>query len=184
MKKTLVDIFNEIGNHTGIDYGHNDKNSLHSYLDIYDGYFAPFQKGCSIMEIGLAGGKSIELFDKYFENSKIVGVDISVIFPMDEYRNQVEIIECDATTDLINKKLGDQKFDIIIDDASHMEQDQIKTFDLLKHRMKKGGVYIIEDILSLDQNAHRFKALHPNCTIIDLRNQKGRFDDVLIIYKF
>ena len=78
----------------------------------------------------------------------------------------------------------DYKFDYIIDDGSHMEQDQIKTFQMLKPFMKEGGVYIIEDILALDQNAHRFRALHHNCEIVDLRKQKGRFDDVLIIYRF
>lgn len=183
--KTLKEIFAEIG-HFGSDIGCNDKGGTHSYLEVYDGYFAPFQcrENVSILEIGLALGDSIKLFDQYFYNAKIVGVDISVIFPPQEYKNEVEIIECDATTDLVNQKLGNQMFDIIIDDGSHMEQDQIKTFELLKHRMKKGGIYIIEDILALDQNAHRFKALYPNCTIIDLRNQKGRFDDILIIYKF
>jgi hypothetical protein len=30
----------------------------------------------------------------------------------------------------------------------------------------------------------KFKSLHDNCEIMDLRHIKGRYDDVLIIYRF
>lgn len=182
--KTLVDIFAKIGNHTGVDLGGNDKNSTHSYLETYDKLFAPFQKDCSFLEIGLAMGDSIKLFDEYFENSKITGVDISVVFEVPEYKNDVRIIQSDATKSSFLDKIKDEMFDIVIDDGSHMEQDQVDTFNMLKSSMNKGGIYIIEDILALDSNRKRFESLHSNCEIIDLRGVKGRFDDVLIIYRF
>lgn len=184
--KTLQEIFNEIG-HFGSDIGCNDKGGTHSYIETYDGLFSKKRDNCSILEIGLALGDSIKLFDRYFNNSKIVGCDISVIFDykeVNENNNSVRIIEHDATKSSFLSQIADEKFDFIIDDGSHMELDQIQTFMMLKHKMKPGGVYIIEDILAIDQNAGRFKALHDNCTIIDLRSKKGRFDDVLIIYQF
>jgi 23S rRNA U2552 (ribose-2'-O)-methylase RlmE/FtsJ len=179
---TLKEIFAEIG-HFGNDIGCNDKGSLHSYLDKYDELFSPFKKGCILLEIGLALGDSIKLFDTYFDNSKIVGVDISVVFPKTEYKNNVVIIESDATKDNFLRHIKDDMFDIIIDDGSHMEADQVATFNLLKGKMKSGGVYIIEDILSLDTNRQMFESLHDNCEIIDMRDN-GRFDNVLIIYRF
>ena len=181
--RTLTEIFAEIGNHTGKDIGCNDKGGIHTYLETYDKLFAPFQKGCTIMEIGLAMGDSIRMWDEYFENSQIFGVDISVVFPVVNYKNDVVIIEGDATEEKFLNSLFFPDMDIIIDDGSHMEADQIKTFNLLKGKMKQGGIYIIEDILALDQNRNRFESLHDNCEIVDMRHT-GRFDNVLIIYRF
>lgn len=179
--KTLQEIFLQHAT-WGKDVGHGDKGSTHSYIETYEKLFEPFRNGCSFMEIGLAMGWSMKMWDEYFSNSKITGVDIGLIFDTTQYSEQCRFIECDATKPELIGKLGDQKFDIIVEDGSHMESDQIATFELLKHRMNPNGIYIIEDILALDQNKHRFKALHHNCEIIDLRGVKNRFDDVLIIY--
>jgi 23S rRNA U2552 (ribose-2'-O)-methylase RlmE/FtsJ len=180
--KTLKEIFQSIG-HFGSDIGCNDKGSTHSYIDSYERLLSPYRKGCSLLEIGLALGDSIKLWDQYFEKSRITGVDVSVIFEPGKYKNHVTIIQSDATkADFLGKT--SETFDVIIDDGSHMENDQIDTFNLLKGRMNKGGIYIIEDILALDSNRQRFQNLHSNCEIIDLRKEKGRFDDVLIIYRF
>ena len=189
--KTLSEIFAEIGNNTGVDIGCNDKGGIHTYLGTYERLFAPFRNGCTLMEIGLAMGDSLRLWDEYFTNSQIIGADISVVFEIGNYKNSMTIIEADATKpdlmDIVNgRSIGqklDIKFDIVVDDGSHMEADQIKTFQLLKDNMNPGGIYIIEDILALDQNRHKFEALHDNCEIIDMRHT-GRFDNVLIIYKF
>lgn len=182
--QTLQEIFAEIGNHSGVDLGGNDKNSTHSYLPLYDELFRPYKNGCNFMEVGLASGDSIKLYDRYFNNSKIIGVDISVVFSEKEYRNDVTIIEGDATKPDFLKNIEGLKFNIINEDASHMEQDSIATFKLLKPYMAKGGIYVIEDVLSIDASAPRFKAIHDNCEIIDMRHVKNRFDDVVIIYRF
>lgn len=181
--KTLKDIFKNIG-HFGSDIGCNDKGGTHSYIETYDQLFEKYRNNCSFLEIGLALGDSIKLFDEYFTNSNIVGVDISVVFTPSIYKNKVEIIQSDATKKEFLETIQGKTFDIIIDDGSHMEDDQVVTFNLLKSRMNKGGIYIIEDILALDQNRKRFESLHDNCEVIDLRKVKNRFDDVLIIYRF
>jgi len=184
MKQTLTEIFKEIG-HFGEDIGCNDKGGTHTYLGAYENLFAPFRNGCTFMEIGLALGDSIKLFDRYFENSQIVGVDIGLVFPppVEGYRNKVHLIEADATKPEFLEKMGMRKFDIIIDDASHMGDDQVATFNLCKHMMNPGGLYVIEDILNLDMSRKTFEGLHDNCEVIDMRHT-GRFDNVLICYKF
>jgi len=205
MKQSLTEIFKRIG-HFGSDIGCNDKNGTHTYTETYDKVLEPYRNGCTFMEIGLAMGDSIKLFDEYFENSKIIGVDISVVFEIPKYKNDVQIIQADATKVEFLKQIDDyrfsskwvdkdgykcadlnsittQIFDVIIDDGSHITQDQIDTFNLLKGKMNKGGIYIIEDILALDIERKKFEALHDNCEIIDMRSN-GRFDNVLIIYRF
>lgn len=182
--KTLKEIFAETGNFSKQDIGCNDKGGLHTYIETYDKLFAPFQSGCNIMEIGLALGHSIRMFDEYFTNSNIVGVDISLVFDYVGKNNKVELIQADATKANFIKELNDEvKFDIIIDDGSHMTNDQIATFELLKGRMNKGGIYIIEDILALDTERKRYESLHNNIEIVDMRHT-GRFDNVLLIYRF
>lgn len=185
--KTLKEIFAEIG-HFGEDIGCNDKGGTHSYLESYDNLLEPYRnKSIKFLEIGLALGDSLKLFDQYFYASTLYGVDISVVFPtpVRSGRNSIVVVEGDATKEeVIEAVSGDLGFDVVIDDGSHMEADQVASFNLLKGKMKPGGIYIIEDILALDQNAERFKALHDNCEIIDLRHVKGRFDDVLIVYRF
>lgn len=185
MKQTLQEIFNRIG-HFGEDIGCNDKGGTHSYIEPYEELFKKFQDGCSIMEIGVAKGDSVKLWNEYFHNSVIVGVDLSIIFeevkPMN--KNKIRTIAADGTKPELLDAIGTQTFDIIIDDGSHMTQDQITTFHLLKDRMNKGGVYIIEDLLALDRERQRYLQLHKNAEIIDLRKVKGRFDDALVVIKF
>ncbi len=188
-KQSLQEIFKEIGNHSGVDLGGNDKGSTHSYLETYDRLFAPYRNGATILEIGLATGDSIKLWDRYFENSIIVGTDISVVFdakdiPYNDNGNIIDIVEADATKPEFLDKIKQYEFDVVVEDSSHMEQDSVAIFNLLKPKMKPKSVYIVEDILNLDLSKERFKELHSDCEIIDLRHVKGRFDDCLIVYKF
>lgn len=183
MKRTLVDIFNEIGNHTGIDYGQNDKNGCHSYLETYDKLFEPFRDECTLLEIGLAGGDSIDLWDKYFENSTIIGVDITVVFQPKAYRNKVKIIQADATKPDFLEQIEDGSLDLCIDDGDHLTNSQLETFRLLKPKMKPSAIYIIEDLLALDIERKRYEAMHHSVEILDFREVKGRFDDGLVILR-
>jgi hypothetical protein len=163
--QTLQEIFNEIGNLTDKDFGGNDKGGkIHTYLETYDRLFASFRTGCTMLEIGLAMGDSIKLWDRYFENSKI--------------------LELDATTPKILDYIDDNSLQIVVEDASHMEADSIKIFKLLKPKMAKGSIYFIEDILNLELSRKKFEALHDNCEIIDMRKVNGRFDNCLIAYRF
>jgi hypothetical protein len=73
---------------------------------------------------------------------------------------------------------------VIIDDGSHLINDQIISFNILKNRMKPNGIYIIEDVNNLDSTIDTYKNLHNNIEIIDNRHIKNRIDDVLVVYKF
>ena len=54
---------------------------------------------------------------------------------------------------------------------------------LFEKMLNHGGIYIIEDILSLDIQLPEFKKLG-DCEVIDNRKLKNRFDDILIIFRF
>ena len=50
--------------------------------------------------------------------------------------------------------------------------------------MNKGGIFIIEDVVNIDQTKDIFLTIHNNVEIIDNRHIKYRHDDVLVVYKF
>jgi predicted O-methyltransferase YrrM len=152
----------------GADPGHGDKQSVHSYIPHYEHLFAPYRERGSILEIGLALGKSLAMWCDWFgPEARIFGVDISIVFSIDDPR--VTLIEADATNkdDLTNETFGkfwQETFDIIIDDGSHMQADQEAAFRLLAPRVRPGGLYIIEDILA------RAKPARPHQPAPELRS--------------
>lgn len=175
---------------TGPDVGHGDKGGTHSYIDQYAVLLAPFRlkTDCVFMEIGLAQGLSIAMWREYFDlpTQTVIGVDISLTFDTKPHTDRgTHLLKADATKPLMVEKIKTfAPLDVVIDDASHMAHDQESAFLLLKPLMAKGGMYIIEDILALEHERARFTRLHSNCEILDLRSKKGRFDDVLIVYRF
>lgn len=166
--------------------GHGDKGTTHSYIDEYQRLLEPYRNNSTILEIGLYEGLSLLMWDEYFINSVVVGIDVHLSEPLSKLVNQqrYNIIIGDATHDNIMTSLEPFNFDVIIDDGSHRIEDQVKSFNLLKSKMNKGGIYIIEDVDNLDKTEFIYKVLHNNIEIIDNRHIKGRYDDVLIVYKF
>jgi 23S rRNA U2552 (ribose-2'-O)-methylase RlmE/FtsJ len=184
MKNTLQKIYEKHGLEG--DVGHADKGNIHSYIPVYEELLKPYRESATVLEIGLAFGYSLRMWDEYFgDEAKIFGADILVAFDPIEFKSpRVTILEVDATTSELLTKLNGTKFDVVIDDGSHQAVDQINTFNLLRESMNPGGVYIVEDILDFDSVSSAFKSLHANCDVIDLRSVKNRFDDALIVLKF
>lgn len=184
MVETLTQIFQRHGVF-GVDAGHADKGSIHSYLETYERILEPFRERGALLEIGLANGKSMDMWSEYFgPNASLTGVDISVVFDASRFDSRVKIIEADATKPAVLDFLRGQQFNVIIDDGSHLQANQEATFRLLSPLVKKGGVYVIEDILNLEVSGPALTRMHPDCSVVDLRKQKGRFDDVLLLMWF
>lgn len=177
MTPTLAEIYERHSVH-GPDVGHGDKGGTHSYITEYEELLAPYREKCSFMEIGLAYGLSVAMWEEYFgPEATLTAADISIVFGQELFPRW-KFVEHDATKPTFLDALGDLRFDVVIEDGSHMTADQIATRDLILPRMNPGGLYIIEDILNLDATRHLF----PGAEIRDLRKVKGRFDDALIIY--
>ena len=176
--------------------GHGDKGTAHTYIEEYDKLFTPFRdKPINFLEIGIAYGESLEMWHEYFDNAQIYGADIRELeiysdhFKPGGYRDDArfKILIGDATKkEFLSNFPKDLKFDIIIDDGSHYFQDQFDSFSILKSKMNKGGLYIIEDVANISIMEDDFKSMHKKnkTTIIDNRLLKNRQDDVLIVYQF
>jgi len=153
--KTLLELFEKYNNLNDVEYP-SDKNSCHSYIeDVYEEYLAPYRnKKINLLEIGVSFSGSIRLWNDYFKNAQIYGVDNFSCG--EEYKNKskdliggevknIKII-CD---DAYDESVADQlpEFDVIIDDGPHTLNTQLKCIQLYLSKLKSDGIMFIEDII-------------------------------------
>ena len=101
-----------------------------------------------ILEIGLAKGGGIASLYFYFPNSNFIGADNNP-FRIRYKSNRIRNIYVDTSSKKILQNLTshlNQKFDIILDDCGHRLIDQILCFSENFKNLKKGGIYIVEDL--------------------------------------
>lgn len=135
-------------------YNHPHKMKCYKwihYFQIYEKHFSRFlnQEKVRVLEIGVYNGGSLEMWDYYFDNADIVGVDINedCLKLQDNFSENVLIeIGNQAKPDFWEAfKSRNKPFDIIIDDGGHMMNQQQTTFDLMYDHVQENGVYLVED---------------------------------------
>lgn len=147
MANPLLDIIN-----CGLDHYITKWNH---YLPLYHRHFEKYKKMASpenkiyVLEIGVLGGGSIDLWNKYFgkDNCVIYGVDIDQRCRTLE-KDNVKIIIGDQGDINFLKRLTTQipQVDIVIDDGGHTMHQQITSFNILFDHLRPGGVYLCEDL--------------------------------------
>ena len=158
----------------------SDKGTTHSYIEVYEWLFKPWRKmRARVLEIGVQEGFSLQLWRAYFVDASIWGIDLN---PIRVRVPGAGIIEGDATAAGILNKLS-PGWDIIIDDASHEPAAQVAAFELLHPLLTKGGLYVIEDLQSPDAVDYVRANVEADFELIDRREVKGRYDDVLMVYR-
>lgn len=186
--KTLKDIWNENLN------CQCDKGDVHTYLPIYEELMAPYRgrPGLRLLEIGVFKGQSIRMWERYFgPDATIYGIDCELqpvggmadLRPMiAEGTHHIMILNANSKAEL-DQHLGDLKFDIIVEDASHALEHQLGIYANLRDRLTPDGLYVIEDIDRLDSVRQQFLTIDPSrrVRIFDNRGIRGRFDDVLVV---
>jgi len=132
---------------TEIGLKHNtDKAYEHSFTEVYEGYFKKFTNP-SILEIGVYNGASLNTYNEYFDyKCTIIGVDNGEQLRYTPTHTNISVVIADQSQpEELANRVG-EAFDIIIDDGSHFVEHQINCFEALKSKVKKGGIYIIEDL--------------------------------------
>lgn len=133
-----------------IFYRHNENVSdkWTNYFSIYDDFFrCHIGNNPNVLEIGVQNGGSLQILSKYLKNAIIYGVDIDPKVLNLNLGPNINIYNFDITDEgAINQQFKKIKFDIIIDDGSHICSDIIQTFKLLFPKLKPGGVFLIEDL--------------------------------------
>jgi hypothetical protein len=121
------------------------------FLPVYDrelGAMVARGQPLRLLEIGVQNGGSLQVWHEYLpKGSLIYGIDIDehcrrLVFPP-----EIKVLIGDAGSPaFLNALLGDEFFDIIIDDGSHQADDVTSAFEALLPRLAPAGKYFIEDL--------------------------------------
>lgn len=172
----------------------SDKGTVHSYIEVYEEILAPYrERAVNVLEIGLFQGDSLRMWEQYFTNAKVYGIDCSEtphdgladLRPMiAEGTHNIFILDAESISD-VNRVFNGIVFDVIIEDAGHHKEQQEVIYSVFKPYLRENGIYIIEDIQDIDYNRREFETIDSKKTveIIDRRNIKNRYDDVIVIIK-
>lgn len=118
------------------------------YFSLYEKWLGKFQgKSPKILEIGIQHGGSSLMWLEYFgEGTKIIGVDIDQNCKKHQTKD-IEIFIGDQSDENFwdNFLKDNYDFDIIIDDGSHENYDQILTLKKTYNHLLDDGIYWCED---------------------------------------
>lgn len=132
----------------GIRMGTDKSSKRHNFLETYERHVGRLCSSASaVLEIGVFNGASLRMWEEFFPNAQIVGVDIKP----DKAEHQagricIEIGNAGSTQFL--RTIGERHgpFDLILDDGSHLWDHQQSAFREFWPFLKPDGVFIIEDI--------------------------------------
>lgn len=126
----------------GLKYN-TDKATFHNYCRFYQAYLPSPEKVSKLIEIGIFDGGSLKMWEEYYSNAIIYGIDILDKNQYETERIKIFTANQSKRSELENiiSKIG--KVDVIIDDGGHtMEQQQISLATLITFTR----YYVIEDL--------------------------------------
>ena len=121
---------------------------LHNYLPYYWMHFRDIRTEVGkVLEIGVQTDRSIRMWEEFFPNATIYGLDID---PACEQLagGRCEIFIGDQSDHSVLRRVVDRAgghFDIVIDDGSHRVEHQLASFDYLFPTLSDHGIYAVED---------------------------------------
>jgi hypothetical protein len=132
------------------------------YLRHYWLHFAPIRDEVQkVVEIGVHTPASMRMWEEFFPNAMIYGIDIDEnCRDMEGGRRRVFIgnqRDEGFLREFIERTGG--AFDIVIDDGEHSDFSVLKSFAWLFPALTDHGIYAIEDLLALKRALRFFRAL-------------------------
>jgi len=127
----------------------------HNYFHVYHKALARFQASgqpVTMLAVGVQSGGEVGMWRNYFGADKLtwIGVDINPSCKVLEQQYpgaKVLVGDQGDPATMVSQltALGSFPADIIIDDGSHHNDHQIKTFETMYPYLKPNGIYIVED---------------------------------------
>jgi SAM-dependent methyltransferase len=138
--------------------------ATHSYTYFYELLFSHCRESISrVLECGIGTnfedvasnmsmtgtpGASLRMWEEYFPNAEVIGVDIDsrVLFSTD----RIKTYQLDQTSvesiERFKCEIGNVQFDLIIDDGLHTLEAAKSLFENIFSHLKTNGIYVIEDV--------------------------------------
>ena len=134
----------------GLRYKTDKASSDHGYLASYEEYL-PFGRDdvFTFIEIGVFRGASALMWAEWFPKASIVGLDLKPP-KLKVSPGNLDLIVGDATKELTVERLKKKYVapSVVLDDGSHIWDQQRAALQSFWPWLKAGGVYVIEDIQS------------------------------------
>ena len=148
---------------------YNEDNSLHkhAYTAIYDLLFSHIRYNIiQFGEIGILDNNSMKMWREYFPNANLYGYewyDDKLDKAKEDklpytYYGKIDVTDNKSIEEEFKKLTW--KFDILIDDSTHIFDDQITLINTTCKYIDKGGILIIEDIFISEEEDRYKKALN------------------------
>jgi hypothetical protein len=201
----------EIMGRYGSDKGHKNINECwHNYTQIYYKLFNDIRNNkLRVFELGLGTnnpnmpsnmgingkpGASLYGWKEFFPNSNIYGADIDrdILFETE----RIKTYYCDQTNPEEIKKMWNHRelwepFDIIVEDGLHSFDANVCFFENSIYKLKRGGFYIIEDIVcdtlgKWSEKIKEWQIKYPEYKfkLINLPCSTNNWDNILLVIQF
>lgn len=158
----------------------------HPYTAVYDLLFATMRYQPILLgEVGILDNKSMHLWRSYFLDATLYG------FEFDEARIRAaqqeaipgahyRVADVSNSTSLVEAfNAPGRKFDVLIDDSTHLFEHQINFVRVALDFVRPGGILIVEDVFREWEEAAYRDALHDvlkffhSATFIDTQHEKA-----------
>lgn len=176
------------------NHGSDKSSCVHNYTVVYNEIFKNIKHSAThFFELGIGtinSGASLRGWKEYFEKANIYGADILHEALFTEHR--IQTYQCDQldkkSIDKLWANFKNIKFDVILEDGLHTYEANIHFFENSFSKVKKGGYYIIEDVV--DKYTFLYEDYFKNCKIkfeeyqiVKLHNDINPNDNILVIIK-
>ena len=178
-------------------YNNNNELHKHAYTSIYNLLFSNIRyKNITLGELGILDNNSMLSWREFFPNAKLYGfewfdsrLDKAVKDGIDCTYIKMDVTNSKSILKGLN--LVSTKFDVLIDDSTHVFEDQIKFINQAYKYLNPGGFLIIEDIFinanekdyenSLDHLSEYFSSATFIFANHELKHSPGWNNDKLLV---
>jgi cephalosporin hydroxylase len=159
-----------------------DKFTVHPYLEVYKNLFDSIRADIkNVLEMGVQYGYSFSLWNDYFFNAHICGIDIVDLRPSTfQMSNRMSFHKGDAYDTTFIQKIAKKTFDVLIDDGPHTLPSMLFFAKHYSKLLSLGGVLIIEDIPDLNWTPQIISAL-PNKCVTKIINGKSVTGEIVVV---
>jgi hypothetical protein len=118
------------------------------YTRLYERYLEPLRdQPIRLLEIGVQRGASMRMWEEFFPNGQMYGIDIKP--ECEEYASERVAIRIGDQTDRaflgsVADEIG--PIDVVVDDGGHRMEEHRVSLEVLWPRVRRGGLYFVEDL--------------------------------------
>jgi hypothetical protein len=157
----------------GIAYG-TDKSPYnlvqglhkHPYTAVYDLLFSNIRYNeLNIAEIGILDNASMNCWRRYFPNSNLFGYEFDeqrIQNAKDQDLSNTKYYRIDVKSESSIEKsfsISGKRYNVLIEDSTHVFEDQIRVINIAYKYMKPGGIMVVEDIFRNEDEKRYEKSL-------------------------